>query len=119
MKKIRKKFGTEYKIFAVNLCAQYGSVLRVAEELGISKNSLYHWRKLSKNGELSLRNVSNQDTRRIELSRLRKEVKDTRIERDILKKVPHIFFRRDGKDTNLSGQTLIYSPSGRCAKFFR
>lgn len=119
MEKIRKKFGNDYKIFAVNLCAQHGSVLRVAQELGISKNILYHWRKLAKNGTLSLRKVSNQDTRRTELSRLRKEVKDTRIERDILKKAPHIYSRRDEQDTNLSGKTLIYSPSGRCAKFFR
>ncbi|MCY1238387.1 Transposase [compost metagenome] len=119
MEKIRKKFGTEYKIFAVNLCAQYGSVLRVAQELGISKNSLYHWRRFAKKGTFALSKASYPDTGRAELSRLRKEAKNAGIERDILKKASHIFSRRDGQDTSLSGKIAIYSPSGRCAEFFR
>lgn len=119
MKKARKKYPLEYKIFAVGLCTQYGSVLRVAEELGISKNCLQHWKRFAKKETLVLRKASNPDTGKTELSRLRKEAKDAAIERDILKKAPHIFSRRDGQDTNLSGKIAIYSQSGRCVEFFR
>ncbi|WP_371926029.1 transposase [Flavobacterium cerinum] len=96
MEKIRKKYTSEYKIFAVGLCEQYGSALRVAEELGISKNCLYHWRRSLGKEKLTLQKTSDPDKRRKEMSRLRKEVRNIETERDILKKVPSIFSRRDG-----------------------
>ena len=117
MEKNRKKHTAEYKIFAVGLCVQYGSVLRVAEELGISKNCLQHWRRFAKKGILTLPKISGPDTGKAELSRLRKEAKNAGIERDILKKAPRIFSKRDGQDTNLSGKTLMYSPPGRCVDY--
>lgn len=117
MKVTRKKYTVEYKMSAVTFSAQYGSVFRAAEELGISKHSLQHWKKLVKEGKLTLQKTSGPDTKSNELSRLQKENKDIKIKLDILKKAPGIFSKRDGQDINLSEKTLRYFPLGRCAKF--
>ncbi|TPG34764.1 hypothetical protein EAH81_22010 [Flavobacterium pectinovorum] len=43
----------EFKICAVTISNQYKSVLRVAQELEISKHSLQHWKKLYKESALN------------------------------------------------------------------
>lgn len=84
MEKTRKKWPLEFKICAVTISNQYKSVLRVAKELGISKNCLQHWKKLYKDGKLTLQ--KNPDSDRIELLRLKKEIREIQLERDILEK---------------------------------
>lgn len=117
MKTIRKKYTLEYKILAVAVCSQYGSVSRAAQELGISISNFYYWKRLIGEGKLALQKASGSDSKTKELSRLRREIKDIRAERDILKKEPDIFSWGDGRDTSLSGKTLVNFPSGRCARF--
>jgi transposase len=97
MKKIRKNYSLEFKIQAVSLSEQRGNVSSVAEELGICKESLVTWRKLHREGKLTKEKQISSDPIREELLRLRKELEDTKLERDILKKAVGIFSKRDGK----------------------
>ena len=46
MKKTRKTYSLEFKLRAVSLSEERGSVLHVAQELGIGKESLQQWKKL-------------------------------------------------------------------------
>lgn len=56
MQETRKRWPLEFKICAVTLSNQYKSVDRVAQELGITKHSLQHWKKLYKMENLPFRN---------------------------------------------------------------
>ncbi|MCK5077489.1 MAG: transposase, partial [Calditrichia bacterium] len=83
----RRKYDDSFKREAVNLSWQSDkSVREIAEELGISKDLLYQWRNKfeqeEKQGESSSRS---QDSKK-EILRLQKELAETKLERDILKK---------------------------------
>lgn len=54
METTRKRWSLEFKICAVTISNQYKSVHLVAQELDVSKNSLQHWKKLYKDGKLTL-----------------------------------------------------------------
>ncbi|WP_157802018.1 transposase [Flavobacterium sp. 1] len=71
----RKKWPLEFKICAVTISNQYKSVLIVAQELGISKNclQLQHWKKLYKDGKLTLQKNSDSDTGQKELLSFKKK----------------------------------------------
>lgn len=88
----RRKYDDSFKREAVNLSWQSDkSVREIAEELGISKDLLYQWRNKfeqeEKQGESSSRS---QDSKK-EILRLQKELAETKLERDILKKALAIF----------------------------
>ena len=87
----RRKFDQDFKRNAVLLCAEPGrSVVEVARNLGIGKDLLYRWRReyhrangqyvFPGNGVEAL----NPDQKRIR--ELEKKLRDTEMERDILKK---------------------------------
>jgi len=86
MEEIRKRWPLEFKICAVTISNQYKSVDRVAQEMGISKHSLQHWKKLYKDGKLTVQLTSESYTNQKELKRLQKEIKSIKLERDILEK---------------------------------
>ena len=92
----RRKYDRDFKRNAVLLCSEPGrSVPEVAENLGIAKDLLYRWRReyhnsngkpvFTGNGVESL----TEDQKRIR--ELEKQLKDTQMERDILKKAMAIF----------------------------
>lgn len=94
----RRKFDQDFKRNAVLLCAEPGrSVVEVASNLGIGKDLLYRWRReyhrangqyvFPGNGVEAL----NPDQKRIR--ELEKKLRDTEMERDILKKATAIFSR--------------------------
>ncbi|WP_419868712.1 transposase [Chryseobacterium sp. CT-SW4] len=64
--------------------------------MGICNESLVNWRKLHKEGKLGKEKQIFSDPIREELLRLRKELEETKLERDILKKAVGIFSKRDG-----------------------
>ena len=45
MENTRKKWPLEFKICAVTISNQYKSVLTISQDMGISENSLQHWKK--------------------------------------------------------------------------
>jgi transposase len=104
MVKPRKKFDKEFKLMAVELIESHKTVAEVSEELGVPKYLLYQWRdsflkkgqhSFSGNGKKSLTPEEG------EIERLKKELREVEIERDILKKAVGIFSKSDGKSSNL------------------
>ena len=89
MIKHRRKYDDSFKREAVNLSYHSDkSVKELAEELGISRDLLYQWRKKF---ELEEAGSTAETDDRKELLRLQKELAETRLERDILKKALGIF----------------------------
>lgn len=91
-RKKRRKYTPEFKANAVKL-AMGGdtTIAAVARDLGISEKSLYQWVSSAKQeaaGGLTFEE-------REELSRLRREVRRLRQERDILKKASILFAKGD------------------------
>lgn len=118
MEKIREKYTAEYKIFAVSLCAQYRSVHRAAEQLGISISNLYNWRRFIRKGKLTLQTTSDLDKARKEMSRLRKEIRNIGTERDILKKgAKHLLQERRERYEFIRGNADVFSIEKMCQVF--
>jgi transposase len=89
MGKARRKFDQQYKREAVRFLEETGRPLRaVAEELQVSEQSLWRWRKQygtgAEGGTVSLSEAE-------ELRRLRRENELLRQERDFLKKAAAYF----------------------------
>ncbi len=104
MKRERRQFDQEFKLMAVNLCHSGKTTRQVAEELDIRPDIVRRWkRELEQYGEGSFSGYGNANLtpEQKEIIRLKKELKDAQIERDILKKAVSIFSRSDGKFSNL------------------
>jgi transposase len=84
-----KQYPKEYKEEAVALVREQGySVPEAAKSLGINVNLLYKWKeKIEKELEGKSLSVDERD----ELKKLRKEVKELRMEKEILKKASAFF----------------------------
>ena len=83
-----KRYTDEFKIEAVKQITERGySVQEVAERLGISTKSLYHWRS-QLSGDKSVRQSSDDSVR---IAKLEAELKRVTEERDILKKAARYF----------------------------
>ena len=85
----RKKYDKEFKQKAVELSYARGIAKEIAEELGIDKGLLYRWRKEFKKHEGN--SFPGHGTPKMtdlerEVARLRKELRDAKMEREILKK---------------------------------
>lgn len=99
----RKFYDREFKQKAVELSYARGNAREIAEELGILPELLYRWRrefqKYQNNSFPGKGKPKMTDLER-EISRLNKELRDTKMERDILKKAVSIFSKSDGKSTS-------------------
>ena len=93
----RRKYDPDFKRNAVQLSGEPGrTVAEVAENLGIAKDLLYRWRREHQAREgLAFpgqgREALNPQEQKIR--ELEKKLKDTEMERDILKKAMAIFSR--------------------------
>jgi len=88
-KQTYKQYSKEYKEEAVALVReQEYSVSEAAKSLGIASNMLYRWKEQI---ETQLEGKSLSVDEREELKRLRKEVKNLRMEKEILKKASAFF----------------------------
>ena len=80
-----------------------GNVREVAEELGIHPGLLYRWRreknKYENNSFPGRGNPKLTDEQR-EISELKRQLRDARLERDILKKAISIFSASDKKSSD-------------------
>ena len=95
MEKLPKSvFTQEFKEEAVKMVMEGGlSIPEVSRRLSIPKSTLAHWVKISKEGKLSgsggkQRAVTVEE---MELARLKREVVELKMERDILKKAAAYF----------------------------
>ncbi|SEB22533.1 transposase [Pedobacter hartonius] len=100
MSQVRKAYPKEFKLMSVELSNTRKDLTALAKELDINVTLLYRWRKeftnkqggsFPGNGKVIL-TESEQ-----ELSRLRQQLRDTEMERDILKKAVGIFSKSDNK----------------------
>ena len=88
-KRAYKQYSKEYKEEAVALIREQGySVPEAAKSLGLASNILYRWRDKI---EAQLEGKSLSVDEREELGRLRKENKNLRMEKEILKKASAFF----------------------------
>lgn len=99
----RKKYDREFKQKAVELSYARGNAKEIAEELDILPELLYRWRRefqqYEHNSFPGKGKAKMTDLER-ENALLKKELRDAKMERDILKKAVSIFSRSDGKSTN-------------------
>lgn len=88
-KRSYKQYPKEFKDEAVALVLEQGySVPEAAKSLGIAANMLYRWKELQ---EQQADGKVLAEDERDELKRLRKENKELRMEKDILKKASAFF----------------------------
>ena len=84
-----EQYPKEFKDEAVALVREQGySVPEAAKSLGIAANMLYRWKDLQ---EQQLDGKGLSEDEKAELKRLRKEVKELRMEKEILKKASAFF----------------------------
>lgn len=100
MSRERKAYPKEFKLMSVELSNTRNDLTALAKELDIKPSLLYRWRKeystkqngsFPGNGKVILTDAGQ------ELARIKKELRETQMERDILKKAVSIFSRSDGK----------------------
>jgi transposase len=88
-KRSYKQYPKEFKDEAVALVLEQGySVPEAAKSLGIAANMLYRWKELH---EQQIQGKVLVEDEREELKRLRKENKELRMEKEILKKASAFF----------------------------
>ncbi len=94
----RRQYSEEFKKEAVEYSLTSGKVVEeVARDLGISPHNLKRWRtQYRKHGERAFpgHGKENLTLQEAENRRLKKELADTQIERDILKKALAIFTKK-------------------------
>jgi transposase len=93
-KRARRSFTDEFKAGAVRLVLDEGkTVSQVARDLDLTPSALGYWVERARadrsNGKTGLTTEE-----RAELTRLRKEVREVRMERDILKKAAAFFAKQ-------------------------
>ena len=105
MSRPRRKYTKEEKLEVVKLSLNEDqSVKELAERFEISENTIYNWRiKYLKNKEGAFPGKGNKSMTESErkIHELEKELRETRLERDILKKAVGIFSKNDKKFSNL------------------
>lgn len=93
----RREFSDEFKAGAVALVLKEGkSITRVAKDLDLTASSLGKWVEQARaDAGKSARGTITSDEKD-ELGRLRKEVRELRLEREILKKAAAFFAKENG-----------------------
>ena len=88
-KRTYKQYSKEFKDEAVGLVREQGyTVPEAAKSLGIASNMLYRWKDQV---EAQLEGKMLSEDERDELKQLRREVKNLRMEKEILKKASAFF----------------------------
>ena len=100
----KRYYSKEYKLKAVALSDQREDVMEVASELGIRPDMLRRWKKEHfQDKERAFIGGGNAKRKKApnELSILKKQLRETELERDILKKAVGIFSKNDRLDISL------------------
>jgi transposase len=97
----KRVYKTEFKSEAVRLSYQRENIKELAEELGVDVQRIYKWR--SNENKLDSKNQRPKASQSIsseDYKKLQKQLKDTSLELEILKKAIHIFSKKGGSITN-------------------
>ena len=96
----RRKFDKQFKIDAVRLLESSDkTATEIAKDLGIRQDALSRWKR-EFNQEKLKAFPGNGSPRDEEVARLKKELTEVTLERDILKKALGIFSKTENKYTN-------------------
>ena len=92
---MRKHYDNELKVTLVELLDSGRTTRELSEEYGVASDLLRRWRREYhlKHGDFSQKKELSAE--QIEIKRLRKEMADIKMERDILKKAVSIFSKSD------------------------
>ena len=103
MKQIKKNYTAAFKAKAVTLSYERENIKELAIELGVDVQRIYKWRTAAKSIEIPVKSGRGKSATNVngEDKRLQKELKEAKLELEILKKAVHIFSRNDGKSTSL------------------
>lgn len=95
-KKERRTYTKEFKEGAVRLVVEGGrKAAEVARDLGIHENRIYQWKKqIQESGDDAFPGKGNLPPQEEEIRKLKRELEDTREEREILKKALAIFSKK-------------------------
>ncbi len=99
----RRKFDKAFKLMSVELCLSGKSTSEVAAELGLRPQLVSRWKReyeQRKDGSFSGHGKPALSAEQAQIARLKKQLREVEIERDILKKAVSIFSKNDGKFFN-------------------
>jgi transposase len=99
----RRRFDREYKQMVIELANAREDISALAVELDLRPELICRWRREAlANLGASFPGQGNKTMteEQKEISRLKKELRDAQLERDILKKAVSIFSKNDGKYSN-------------------
>ena len=94
----KRVFDAAFKKMAIDLSYARGSVKEVADELGINPGRISKWRQQCSTLEKATTKLTDEQK---EIRRLQKELKETLLERDFLKKAVSIFSKGNGRYSDL------------------
>ena len=118
MERKKRSYSLEFKLKAVELNNNRGSLLIVAQELNISLNNIRRWKKEFNQGKLTGIRIPDKSKEKKELIRLRKELADVKLERDILKKGRwHLLQERQVKYVFIQKYQHLYPVEKMCQVF--
>ncbi|MEK6482594.1 IS3 family transposase [Catalinimonas sp. 4WD22] len=121
MKKERRKYDKEFKIMAVELCLTGKPAIKVAEELGIRLDLLSRWKKeyqQKKEGSFSGYGKPALSPEQAEIARLKKQLREAEIERDIPKKgSEHLLQERQQIFQFMKGHQHLFVVEKMCKVF--
>ena len=91
----RKKYDNEFKVMIVELLESGFKAQQISTEYGVNAAMIGRWKReyKSKFGNFSKKRVISAEAQ--ELKALKKELRDVKMERDILKKAVSIFSKSD------------------------
>ena len=95
----RKQFKEDQIIRILEEFEKGKSVDELCREYNVARSTIYMWRK--KYGGIDKLMLKKLKELEKENARLKKELRDAKMERDILKKAVSIFSKSDGKSTSL------------------
>ena len=85
----KRKYTAEFKADVLRLVANGEPIMAVARKMGISDSLIHAWRKVNDKGEKK----TDQDLQQ-EVDSLRRQLRQSEMEREILKKAVAIFSRQ-------------------------
>lgn len=85
----KRKYTAEFKADVLRLVSNGEPIMAVARKMGISDSLIHAWRKANDKGE----SKTDQDLQK-EVDSLRKQLRQSEMEREILKKAVAIFSRQ-------------------------
>jgi transposase len=97
---MNRYYDPAFKTMAVELAYAKGSIKLAADELGIEGSILSKWRLKMRGGPPILSSQSPLSEEQKQIRQLQWELKESNLERDILKKAVSIFSKVEGKPTH-------------------